>query len=170
MNKPPVDDPFEQDPELVHLDALSKLMDNQFRIPGTNLRFGLDGIIGLVPYVGDMAGFVVSGFLMKTMVQKGASPLLMLRMMFNYIVDAVVGIIPVVGDLFDFGFKANRRNVDLLKKYYADGTVKPKASHSLAFLGLIFMILFVVLIWLVWKLAAFVLSWAWTALQAGWSN
>jgi len=156
---------FQEDPELARLDALAKLMDNQFRIPGTNWRFGLDGIVGLIPYVGDMAGFVVSGFLMRTMVKKGASPLLMLRMMFNYIVDAVVGIVPFVGDLFDFGFKANRRNVNLLKAYYADGKVKPNATRSVAFLGLIFFALFIVLIWLVWKLAALVLGWAWTAMQ-----
>lgn len=152
-------------PDLKGLEALSKLMDNQFRIPGTNWRFGLDGIIGLVPYVGDIAGFVVSGFLMRTMVKKGAGPLLMLRMMFNYILDAVAGIVPLVGDLFDFGFKANRRNVELLKQYYADGKAKPRATRSLAFLGLLFFILFGVLIWLIWKLAAVVLTWAWAALQ-----
>lgn len=156
---------FQQDPELARLEALSKLMDNQFSIPGTNWRFGLDGIVGLIPYVGDMAGLVVSGFLMRTMVKKGASPLLMLRMMFNYIVDAVVGIVPFVGDLFDFGFKANRRNVNLLKAYYADGKVKPNATRSVAFLGLLFFALFIVMIWLVWKMAAFVLGWAWTAAQ-----
>ncbi len=159
------DNSFQQDPELARLDALAKLMDNQFRVPGTNWRFGLDGIVGLIPYVGDMAGFVVSGFLMRTMVKKGASPLLILRMMFNYIVDAVVGIVPFVGDLFDFGFKANRRNVNLLKAYYADGKVKPNATRSMAFLGLVFFALFIVLIWLVWKLAALVLGWAWAAMQ-----
>ena len=156
---------FQEDPELKRLEALSKLMDNQFRIPGTSWRFGLDGMVGLVPYVGDMAGFIVSGFLMRTMVKKGASPLLMLRMVFNYILDAVVGIVPLVGDLFDFGFKANRRNVEMLKSYYADGKAKPKATRSLALLGLLFFVLFGVLIWLVWKLAALVLGWAWTAVQ-----
>jgi len=165
MNEKATDAAFSQDPELARLEALSKLMDNQFRIPGTSWRFGLDGIVGLIPYVGDMAGFVVSGFLMRTMVKKGASPMLMLRMMFNYIVDVLVGIVPFVGDLFDFGFKANRRNVNLLKAYYADGKVKPNATRSVAFLGLLFFALFIVLIWLVWKLAAFVLSWAWTAVQ-----
>ena len=156
---------FQEDPELKRLEALSKLMDNQFRIPGTSWRFGLDGMVGLVPYVGDMAGFIVSGFLMRTMVKKGASPLLMLRMVFNYILDAVVGIVPLVGDLFDFGFKANRRNVEMLKSYYADGKAKPKATRSLALLGLLFFVLFGVLIWLVWKLAALVLGWAWMAIQ-----
>ena len=166
MNEQPADTSFQQDPELKRLETLTKLMDNQFRIPGTNWRFGLDGVIGLIPYMGDMAGFVVSGFLMRTMVKKGASPLLMVRMLFNYILDAVVGIVPLVGDLFDFGFKANRRNVDMLKTYYADGKAKPNAKRSMAFLGLVFFVLFIVLIWLVWKLAALVLGWAWAAMQA----
>ena len=158
-------DAFLQDPEIKRLEALSKLLDNQFRVPSTQWRFGLDGIIGLIPYVGDMAGFVVSGFLMRTMMLKGASPLLMLRMMFNYIVDAVVGIVPFVGDLFDFGFKANRRNVEMLKRYYADGKKKPKASVSLAFLGILFIGFFGFMIWLVWKLAAIVLTWVMGAIE-----
>ncbi len=165
MNEQSTENSFGQDPELARLEALSKLMDNQFQIPGTNMRFGLDGLIGLIPYMGDMAGFVASGVLMRTMVKKGASPLLMLRMLFNYVLDAVVGIVPLLGDLFDFGFKANRRNVNLLKAYYADGKVKPKATRSFAFLGVVFFALFIVLIWLVWKLAAIVLAWAWAAVQ-----
>jgi len=150
-----------QDPDLARLDVLAKLLDNQFRIPATNLRFGLDGLIGLIPYVGDIAGFVVSGFLMRTMLRKGASPLLMLRMMFNFVLDAVVGVIPVLGDLFDFGYKANRRNVDLLKQYYADGKAKPNAKGSLAFLGFLFFAVFIALIWLIWKAAAWLVTSAW---------
>ena len=153
-----------QDPDLARLDVLAKLLDNQFRIPATNLRFGLDGLIGLVPYVGDMAGFVVSGFLMRTMLRKGASPLLMLRMLFNFVLDAVVGIIPLVGDLFDFGFKANRSNVDLLKQYYADGKAKPNAKGSVAFLGLLFFVVFAVMIWFIWKAAAWLVVSAWQML------
>ena len=148
---------FSDDPELARLETLSRWMDNQFRIPGTSWRFGLDGLMGLVPYLGDMAGFVVSGFLMRTMVKKGAGPLLMLRMMWNYILDAVLGVVPFLGDLFDFGYKANRRNVALLKSYYADGSIKPNASRSVAFLGVVFLLLFAVLIWLVWVLGAWVL-------------
>lgn len=166
MNEQPTDSTIPPtDPELARLEALARLLDNQFRIPGTSLRFGLDGIIGMIPYMGDMAGFVASGVLMRTMLKKGASPWLMLRMLFNYVLDAVVGIVPLLGDLFDFGFKANRRNVELLKQYYADGQEKPKATRSVAFLGLLFFVLFVALVWLVWKLAAWVLGWAWAAMQ-----
>ena len=153
--------PQAPDPDLARLDALAKLLDNQFRVPGTSLRFGLDGIIGLIPYMGDMAGLVVSGFLLRTMIRKGAGPLLMLRMMGNFMLDALVGIIPVAGDLFDFGFKANRRNVDLLKKYYADGRAKPSAKGSMALLGLLFFALFAAMLWAIWKATAFLATWVW---------
>jgi hypothetical protein len=149
------------DPDLARLDALAKILDDQFRIPGTNARFGLDGIIGLVPYVGDVAGFVVSGILMRTMIMRGAGPLLMLRMMGNFALDAVMGIIPIAGDLFDFGYKANRRNVNLLKKYYADGKAKPSARWSMSLLGILFFVLFGLLIWGIWKIAAMLVTWVW---------
>lgn len=149
---------FQDDPELARLDALAKLLDNQFRIPGTQWHFGLDGMIGLVPYVGDVAGLAVSGILMRIMMKKGAGPWLMLRMLFNYVLDVVVGVVPFLGDLFDFGFKANRRNVHLLKQYYADGKAKPDASRSVAFLGILFFVAFVALIWAFWKVAAWLLG------------
>ena len=155
MNETPPD----PDPELARLDALAALLDNRFRIPGTEIRFGLDGLIGLVPYLGDMAGLVVSGILMRLMLKRGAGPVLMLRMMGNFALDAVVGIVPLAGDLFDFGYKANRRNVDLLKQYYADGNARPSAKWSLALLGILFFVLFALLIWAVWKLAALLVDW-----------
>lgn len=154
-----------EDPDLKRLDFLARLLDNQFRVPFTNWRFGLDGIIGLVPYVGDLAGFVVSGFLLRTMVKKGAGPLLLLRMLGNYVIDTLVGIVPVLGDLFDFGFKANRRNVDLLKQYYADGKVKPNVKRSVAVLGFMFFLMFVAMIWVMWKLASMAFAWFWVHLH-----
>ncbi len=150
------------DPDLTRLDAVAKLLDNQFVIPGTNLRFGLDGIIGLIPYAGDMAGFLVSGLLFRTMMKRGAGPLLMLQMMGNIVLDAAVGIVPFIGDLFDFGFKANRRNVNLLREYYADGKVRPNAKTSLFLLGLLFFALFIVMLWGIWKLGAMLTAWVWS--------
>ncbi len=149
-------------PELVHLDRLAALLDNRFRIPGTDIRFGLDGIIGLVPYAGDIAGFVVSGFLMRIMLRHGAGPVLMLRMMGNFAFDALVGVIPIAGDLFDFGYKANRRNVDLLKKYYEENTERQSAKGSIAILGFLFFITFVAMVWGIWKLAALLVAWVWS--------
>lgn len=163
MNEQPTTDNEQliTDPDLARLDALAKILDNQFRVPGTQVRFGLDGIIGLVPYLGDVAGFVVSGFLMRTMIQRGAGPILMIRMMGNVALDAVMGVVPIAGDLFDFGYKANRRNVEMLKKYYADGKAKPSAKWSLALLGILFFILFALLIWAIWKVSAMLIAWVW---------
>ncbi len=152
------------DPDMARLDALANLLDSQFRIPGTNLRFGLDGIIGLIPYLGDMAGFVISGLLMRLMVRRGAGPGIMLRMLGNFVLDALIGIIPLVGDLFDFGYKANRRNVNMLKKYYAEGKARPNAKTSVTILGIVFFALFVLLIWAIWKLAALLIGSIWTTM------
>ncbi len=159
MNEQRATDNEQQNPDLAQLDTLATWLDNRFRVPGTEVRFGLDGIIGLVPYLGDLAGFVVAGILMRIMLQRGAGPVLMLQMMGNIALDAVVGIVPLAGDLFDFGFNANRRNVNLLKKYYADGKAKPSAKWSLALLGLLFFALFALLIWCIWKVSAMLVAW-----------
>jgi Domain of unknown function (DUF4112) len=137
--------------DLKQLDVLANLLDNQFRIPGTNYRFGLDGIIGLIPYVGDIAGLLVSGILFRMMLKRGAGPIIMLRMMGNVVLDTIIGIVPLIGDLFDFGFKANRRNVALLRRYYADGNSKPNATYSALFLVLLFLSGVVATIWIAFK-------------------
>lgn len=155
----PEEDINPEAPDMEWLDKLAKLLDNQFRIPATNIRFGLDGIIGLVPYVGDITGFVVSGILLRTMVKKGAGPLLMMRMMWNFVLDAVIGMVPVLGDLADFGYKANYRNVNMLKAYYADGKAKPNSKGSMAFLALVFFLIFAALIWGIWKFSAMTVAW-----------
>ena len=154
-NPPPAD------PDLARLDALASILDNRFRVPGTQVRFGLDGLMGLVPYLGDVAGFAVSGVLFSVMLRRGAGPLILLRMMGNFMIDALVGTIPFLGDLFDFGFKANRRNVDLLQQYYAEEGPKPSVRGSILLLMVFFFAFLVLLIWLAAKVVAAV--WAWLA-------
>lgn len=149
------------DPEMARLERLTKILDDQFRIPGTKIRFGLDGFIGLIPYLGDISGFAVSGILMHTMAKKGAGPWLMLRMMWNHVLDALVGLVPFLGDLLDFGYKANRRNLNLLKAYYADGKIKPNAKGSAAFLLFLFLLVFAGLLWAIWKFSAMLIAWVW---------
>jgi hypothetical protein len=150
------------DPDLARLDTLAHLLDNQFRIPGTNIRFGIDSLIGLIPYVGDVAGLAISGVLFNIMLRRGVGPILLLRMLGNVLLDTIVGVIPVVGDLFDFGFKANRRNVDLLKRYYADGLPKPNTKYSIGLLVLVFLALFIFVMWATVR----VLGWLWGLLAA----
>ena len=140
------------DKDLQRLDKIATLLDNQFRIPGTSVRFGLDAIIGLIPYVGDVAGLIVSSYLFMLMIKRGAGPIIMLRMLGNTLLDAAVGSFPVLGDIFDFGFKANRRNVELLKRYYAEPTERPSAVWSLLLLGIVFLAILGAIIWGITKM------------------
>lgn len=96
-------------------------MDAQFRLPGTQFRFGLDGILGLIPGAGDLGTFAVSGYMLVIMARNGASGFVLARMAVNVIIDALIGSIPLIGDLFDFAFKANTRNLRLMEEHYAEG-------------------------------------------------
>lgn len=145
--------------DMARLDALANLLDNQFRIPGTNFRFGIDAIIGLVPYVGDISGLIISGYLFHIMLRNGAGVGVLLRMLGNVLLDAAVGVIPFIGDIFDFGYKANRRNVDLLKKYYAKNPDRPKVKHSLLILGFLFFLLVIGVMWLLWQAVSILTAW-----------
>jgi Domain of unknown function (DUF4112) len=143
------------------VERVSKLMDSQFKILGTSYRFGLDFLLGLVPYAGDVMGFGMGGVLIMAMWKHGASVGMILKMLWNIGVDAIIGTIPVIGDLFDLTYKANNRNVAMLKAYYADGNPKPSAKKSLLFLGIIFFIVLLVMMVLLWKVMAIGIGWAW---------
>jgi hypothetical protein len=99
------------------LERLATLLDDRFRIPGTRFRFGWDGIIGLVPGIGDAAGAACAAYIIAEAARLGVPRRVILRMLANMGVDAVLGLIPLVGDLFDAGYKANRRNVALLLRH-----------------------------------------------------
>src|ERR1700674_2135329 len=86
---------------LVRLEALARLMDGAFVIPGTTIRFGLDGIIGLIPVAGDVLAGLVSTYLVWEARQLGAPRWLIVRMLANTVLDTTIGSIPVVGDAFD---------------------------------------------------------------------
>jgi hypothetical protein len=98
------------------LTRLARLFDSRFRVPGTDWRFGLDGLIGLIPGVGDAVGLLVALWILREGHRLGASKMTMLRMLGNIAADGVLGAVPLAGDLFDVAFKANRRNVDLLRR------------------------------------------------------
>ncbi|TRX60505.1 DUF4112 domain-containing protein [Fulvivirga sp. M361] len=106
------------------VEALSRLLDTKFKFPGTDFRFGLDPIISLVPVIGDVISYAISGLLIVTMYRHGASGKVVRRMVFNATLDAVIGSIPLIGTIFDFYFKANQRNVQLLKEHYARENAK----------------------------------------------
>ena len=101
------------------LEFLASLMDDRFYIPGTNIRFGLDSVVGLIPGIGDAIGGVVSSYIIWRAQRMGASNWVLLRMTGNMLFDSALGVIPVVGDIFDWKFKANRRNLELLRRHRA---------------------------------------------------
>ena len=105
-------------PDMKWVDKITHLMDSKFRIPGTQFRFGLDPILGLVPGLGDATSLAVSGSLIYYMAKFGASRKVIYMMIGNVILDATVGSIPIIGNIFDFTYKANQRNVRLLKRYH----------------------------------------------------
>lgn len=96
---------------------LAWLLDDIIRIPGTNLRFGLDPLFGLLPGGGDIAGGMLSGYIILAAWRAGAPPAVIVRMGTNVMLDVIVGTVPLLGDLFDAGWKANRRNAQLLEQY-----------------------------------------------------
>ena len=102
---------------LARLEALAKLMDGAFVIPGTTIRFGLDGIIGLIPVAGDLLAGLVSTYLIWEAKQLGAPRWLIARMLANTLLDTAVGSVPVLGDAFDVLFRANMKNMALLRRY-----------------------------------------------------
>ncbi len=101
---------------LHRLDRLANALDSSIPVPFLRTRIGLDGLIGLVPGVGDAATGLLSLYLVAEARRLGVPMTTILRMLGNVGVDTVVGAIPLVGDLFDFAYKANRRNVELLRK------------------------------------------------------
>ena len=101
---------------LAEIEHLAYWLDARWRIPGTAWRFGLDGLIGLLPVIGDTVTLLLSLYVVSVGVRLGATPATVLRMLINVAVDAVVGGIPLLGDLADIAFKANRRNLALLRR------------------------------------------------------
>jgi hypothetical protein len=102
---------------IARLDALANLLDTAFVVPGTNIRFGFDAMIGLVPGIGDAITTAMSLYLVHEARQLGAPRRLIARMLANVALDGVVGAVPLLGDAFDVMWRANRRNMALLRKH-----------------------------------------------------
>jgi hypothetical protein len=102
---------------VARLEALAKLMDGVFVIPGTNLRLGLDAIVGVVPVAGDMLSALISSYMIWEARRLGAPRWLIARMMANTFLDTTIGAVPLLGDAFDVMFRANMKNMALLRKH-----------------------------------------------------
>lgn len=106
--------------ELKRMQNLAYLFDNSLRIPGIGYRFGIEPLIGLVPLVGDFAGFVMASYLIWQAKRFGAPRSMLVRMTFYAALDFTVGTVPVIGDIFDFLFKPNARNMRMLEEFLSE--------------------------------------------------
>jgi len=123
------------DPRRVErLRRLGELLDNSIPVPGTGFRFGIDTIIGLVPGVGDLIGGALSAYIILESARLGVPRTLLARMGYNVLVDVAVGTIPVLGDLFDAGYKANLRNLALLRGHVEQPATARRAGRRFVIL------------------------------------
>ncbi len=119
---------------LDRLRRLSRLLDTAIPLPG-GFRMGLDGIIGLIPGVGDMVGGLLSTYILAEGARAGASKSTLIRMAWNILVEVVIGAIPLFGDIFDIAWKANVKNVALLEKNLSNPRAARRADRG--FVGML---------------------------------
>jgi hypothetical protein len=123
-------------PRLERLERFADLLDESIRIPGIGYRVGYDAVIGLIPGVGDVAGLAVSTYIVLEAARFRIPATTLLRMITNVALEALIGAIPLVGDVFDAVYKANLRNVRLLRRSLENRSIQP-ADDRRFFLSLI---------------------------------
>ncbi len=138
------------------VEKVSKLLDSQFKIG--NFRFGLDPILNLIPFAGDGASALISLALVYSMKRHGTSGKLVAKMLGNVFLDFLVGAIPILGWAFDFYFKANDRNIKLLKEHYAEGKHTGTAKPYITGILILFVVLIGLGLWGIWLLS----KWLWS--------
>lgn len=119
------------------VEEISRYLDSKFVIPGTKVRFGLDPLLSLFPVVGDLFTFLISGALIYTMHQHGASRKVVIKMLMNSTLDAIIGAIPLVGTVFDVFYRSNDRNIRLLKEHYYEGKHQGSGNGILAVVAIV---------------------------------
>ncbi len=119
---------------LQRLRNLSRLLDNAIAIPGTNFRFGLDPILGFIPGAGDFVGTALSAYIVIEAARLGLPRDTLGKMVLNILLEGLVGTIPVVGDWFDFAWKANVKNIELIEAHLSVAQESKKANRWFIFL------------------------------------
>ena len=142
------------------LDNLARYLDGLFRVPGTGWRFGLDALIGLIPNVGDTLTMLPSFYILVAGVRYGVPKITLLRMAFNIALDYLVGSIPFIGDAFDFVWKANQQNMDLIRER-ASGKGEGKRSDYIFVFGLMGLLVLILIGSIV--ASGFILYWVFTS-------
>jgi hypothetical protein len=123
--------------------TLARLLDSAARVPGTNIRFGADAVVGLVPGLGDIGGAALAGYLVILAQRLGLPRAVVLRMLANVAVDTLAGTVPLIGDLFDVAYKSNLRNVALMERAILQPAATKRTSRLMVvgtFLGLVLLV------------------------------
>jgi hypothetical protein len=152
-------------PDLKQIERITRIMDSKFKIPGLPISFGLDPIIGLIPFAGDIITLVIQSMLALKMIRHGASGEVAARMFINIFLDTFLGSIPIIGSIIDLFFKANIRNLKLLQQHYEENKHRGSAKK-------VFIIFFLACITLVIATVAgliFLIKWLWDLFAAYWS-
>jgi hypothetical protein len=131
-------------PDLIALRKFAYLMDQAFPVPGTNIRVGLDAVLGLIPGIGDVMGAMLSTWVIAGALRHRVPMRVILRMVLNISIDLIFGAIPVAGDVFDFLYEENMKNMRLLEKH-RDRTRSPRHTSEIAMI-LVAIIAFLVLL------------------------
>jgi len=136
---------------------LAEILDSKFKIPNTNIRFGIDPILGLIPGVGDWLAGIISLYILVQAALQGGKTLVLAHMFINILLDVLIGAIPIIGEIFDVYWKSNLRNAKILQELESDPKKTTTESRFwvwlvvVQFVILIFGTLFL-LTWLIAKL------------------
>lgn len=144
------------------LQRLAHILDSAIPLPG-GYRIGFDGFLGLIPGVGDLAGAAFSSYILAQAHRLGAPISVLLHMAANILLEMLVGILPVLGDLFDFVWKANQRNVELLEAHLGDPR-RTRRRSTWVVAGIVTGV--IVASALIAYLAIALIHWVWTSLSA----
>lgn len=162
-NPPPSHLTARQLAKLKHLQRLSYWWDNSIPIPGTQWRFGLESLLGFLPFGGDALGIVLSCYLVWQAMEFGLPTSLLSQMVWNLLLDGVAGSVPMAGDLFDTAWKANSRNINLLERHLQ--TVAPSKRRVNRGVVLLVLVLLALALFGLLALGIFALEWLWRSLH-----
>ena len=140
-----------------NLKALAWWLDSSIRLPG-GFRIGVDAILGLVPFLGDVLGLLLSGYIVLQAARLHVPFSVLARMLLNVAIEGVIGLVPLAGDVFDAAWKANLKNISLLEGYLDHPAATTATSRRLFALLLLGWVLFMALLTV---LSALFLHWAW---------
>ena len=153
------------EPGVPDLERLAWWMDSLFEIPSLRVRFGLDSILGLFPGLGDAVASAASFYILHAASQRGVPRLTLTRMAINVALDTIIGSVPVLGDMLDVYWKANQKNVELLKRHVLASPAEQKRLRMAdwLFLGGLIVLLIALLVGCI-TIAVMLGTWVWSVL------